>query len=284
MPALPDVSAPKHFGHARNVAGATFGPRLLRDYELVWMTEGSATYWFDGQSVEVPEGAVVLCRAGWRDAFDWDTRRASRHVFVHFDVLRTARSAMAAWPVVVEPRPGDLLRTCLQHLLAWRERGDDALRREVLRTALGCFVRSETDTAVPPRDDLPDAVARVLAFVGERMRRDPSTAISLAEMADVGCVTPEHLCRLFTRSLGHGPSTVVRLWRLDRAVDLLVRSNSSIRQVAASVGFASPFHFSRRFGEAYGMSPTAVRRSVRGGGQPPLPRLNDVVRVQMINQ
>ncbi|MEM8874350.1 MAG: helix-turn-helix transcriptional regulator [Planctomycetota bacterium] len=279
MSALPNVSAPKHFGHARNVPGATFGPRRLRDYEIVWMTDGSATYRFDDQSVDVAEGAVVLCRSGWRDEFLWDARRPSRHVFVHFDILRTPRSVMTGWPVVVEPKPGDLLRTCLQHLLAWRGRGDDALRRQVLRTMLGSFVAGETDVTVPPRDDLPDAVRAALAHIAITLRNDLSAGVTLDELAEVACVTREHLCRLFTQSVGHAPAAVVRLWRLDRASDLLVRSNDSVRQIAETVGFASPYHFSRRFSEAFGMSPTALRQSVRAGNTPPLPRLLHVFRV-----
>jgi transcriptional regulator GlxA family with amidase domain len=54
---------------------------------------------------------------------------------------------------------------------------------------------------------------------------------------------------------------------------LLARSNYSVNQIAALCGFASPFHFSRRFTEAYGPAPTAVRAAVASGLTPPVPRL-----------
>ena len=65
----------------------------------------------------------------------------------------------------------------------------------------------------------------------------------------------------------------VRLARLDRAATLLARSNYSIGEIAAMCGFASPFHFSRRFKESYGEPPRALRDRVRAGAVSPEPRL-----------
>jgi transcriptional regulator GlxA family with amidase domain len=38
-------------------------------------------------------------------------------------------------------------------------------------------------------------------------------------------------------------------------------------------GFASQFHFSRRFKEAYGRSPRMLRREIAAGAVPPVPKL-----------
>jgi transcriptional regulator GlxA family with amidase domain len=65
----------------------------------------------------------------------------------------------------------------------------------------------------------------------------------------------------------------VRLARLDRAATLLVRSNFSVQEIAELCGFASAFHFSRRFKEAYGQSPRELRQQVRAGATLPAPRL-----------
>jgi len=101
--------------------------------------------------------------------------------------------------------------------------------------------------------------------------------MSLAELAGVACVTPEHLCRLFKSALCHSPVETVRLARLDHAAMLLVRSNYAIGEIAALCGFANPFHFSRAFKAAFGEAPTELRRRTFGGEIVPWPRLVQTV-------
>jgi AraC-like DNA-binding protein len=58
----------------------------------------------------------------------------------------------------------------------------------------------------------------------------------------------------------------LELIRLGRAATLLERSNLTVTEVAVSVGFRDPLHFSRRFRRAYGVSPRAYRAGGPQGG------------------
>ena len=82
-----------------------------------------------------------------------------------------------------------------------------------------------------------------------------------------------NLCRVFTESIGRSPMETVRLARLDRAMDLIARSNYSVGQIAELCGFASAFHFSRRFKDAFGQSPKALRTAIRNGAAPPTSKM-----------
>ena len=53
--------------------------------------------------------------------------------------------------------------------------------------------------------------------------------------------------------------------RRDRAVELLHRSDRSVKQVAWAVGFRSEKSFARAFGRWTGKPPAAYRRGARGG-------------------
>jgi len=126
--------------------------------------------------------------------------------------------------------------------------------------------------AVTAPEHWPPAVEAAAAFLAARLDADPAAPLTLADLAGAACVTPEHLCRLFQAALGLSPMETVRLARLDRAAALLVRSNYSVGEIAALCGFASPFHFSRRFKDACGLSPTNLRRRVQAGEMPSPPR------------
>lgn len=269
------ISLPSILGVATYPPGATFGPRHLHDYEFVWVIEGDAEYRYGDQTVAAPQGSVVLCRPGWVDFFRWDTQRRTRHGFFHFSIQRISDDFPHPdqWPVVRPTTGDDVLLPLFRHVLAWNGKGSPLMRELAIKGILTAFVTGETAAGELPVDSLPDPVEAAWTHLHRRLEEDPAAEIDLRELADVACVTPEHLCRLFRKSTGRSPVRTVLLARLDRAAVLLARSNYSVEQIARICGFASQFHFSRRFREAFGQSPMQLRQAMRNGATPPTSRL-----------
>lgn len=58
----------------------------------------------------------------------------------------------------------------------------------------------------------------------------------------------------------------IREQRLERAHDLIVHASTptrSVAEIALSVGFADPAHFSRLFRASYGLAPTQLRTQIQ---------------------
>jgi AraC family transcriptional regulator len=280
-------------GVATYPPGATFGPRVMRDYEFVWLIEGDATYTWADQTIDAPQGSIVLCRPGATDFFRWDPSRNTRHGYVHFTLDRVPRAwgAPEAWPLVrrfgsnAGDRAGgvgtvatavgtdDIIFPMFRHLLAWAGTGDATIVRLSLAHILGTYVTGQTTVADVPREPLPEPVERALAFLHDALDSDAATPVSFAQLTDAACVTGPHLCRLFKSATGHTPAETVRLARLDRAHALVVRSNYSVKEIARMTGFASPFHFTRLFTRAFGVAPAMLRKRIEAGELPPHSRL-----------
>jgi AraC family transcriptional regulator len=260
------------FAVATYPPGATYGPRVLRNWEFVWMLKGDAVYTRGDQSVEAPAGSIVLCRPDATDFFRWDPGHSTRHAYFHFDLageLPATWPALETWPLVRNPtHDSDLLRPLFRNLMAWGNQGDQTQRQWIALSLIAAFVTGESGSGnirPNPRSPFPDPVERALTFIAAQLDKKPDAPLPLADIAGAACVTPEHLCRLFKTATGHSPSETVRLARLDRSVTLLCRSNFSVAEIAALCGFASPFHFSRRFKESFGQSPRALREAVASG-------------------
>jgi AraC-like DNA-binding protein len=267
---------PATAGVATYPPGATFGPRLMRDYEFVWLIEGDALYSWNDQVAEAPEGSVVLCRPGGTDCFRWDPKRRTRHAFFHLQITRVPRRwpAPHSWPLARTLSEGDVLRPMFRYLLTWLGRGGDpALCRLSVEHMIRSYALGQFQTHELPSHALPEPVERAMHHIRATLERDPSSTIAFADLADAACVTGAHLCRLFRKATGRTPAETVRLARLDRAAGLVGRSNYSIKQIADICGFATPFHFSRLFKGAYGVSPAKMRREIEAGQTPPLSRL-----------
>ena len=272
------ITLPVHFGVATYPPGAAYGPRLLSDWEFVWLIQGAAEYRWGETAVAAAEGSVVLCRPGAADFFQWDRQRRTRHGFFHFQ-MAAPPDRWEEWPLVRPPAANDILHSLFRHLLTWLGRGDPEPCLCAIETMLAVFRTGYQDAERLPPEAWPPPVERACAYLYRRLDEDPTAALPLSDLANAAFVTPEHLCRLFKAVVGYSPAETVRLARLDRAATLLARSNSSVGEIAAFCGFLSPFHFSRLFKAACGLSPREFRRRAQAGQAPALPRLVQVSRL-----
>ncbi|MEM8555115.1 MAG: GlxA family transcriptional regulator [Pseudomonadota bacterium] len=99
----------------------------------------------------------------------------------------------------------------------------------------------------------------ILAAVSA-MEADPSTALTLPQLAAQAGVSPRQLSRLFKEKLNDSPLAYGRRMRLALARRLITGSSMPLSEVAYACGFASASHFARLHREAYGEAPGTLRR------------------------
>ncbi len=250
--------------------GTTFGPRLLFDFEFLWIIEGSAKCNFDGASFDAPADMVMLGRPGMTDRYDWDTRQRTLLAFFHFsfDYSEGDWTPLSQWPIFCPMASEDILRPLFRYVIGLAR--SNVSDKEVLQEAavalmLRSFRTGQSAVLLDPHQDLPDAIQKALKAIREALAQDPVPPITLQGLAQAAHVSPEYLCRLFRRHLNLGPLECAGLARLERAASLLVRSNLSIKEIADAVGFVSPYHFSNKFRKVYGVSPRDYRWSMQSG-------------------
>ena len=249
--------------------GATFGPRQMTDFEFVWIIEGGAQVSYDDHRMDAPAGTVLLCRPGMTDCYEWSPLGKSLHAFFHFEFTSGAGwPPQKQWPIGHHLTQEDILRPLFRYVLrlhALPEPLQSSLMEPCVESMLKSFISGTVTIAAEPAAELPAAVEKALALIRDGLFQQPASQLSLDQLARAAHVTPEHLCRLFRRTLHRGPLECARLARLGRAAVLLARSNLAVKQVADSTGFPNPYHFSRRFHDLYGLSPRAYRQACRAG-------------------
>jgi AraC-like DNA-binding protein len=241
--------------------GATFGPRELADYELVWMMEGNAQYILNGSVMSAPEGSFILCLPGCVDAFRWDTKRHTRHGFCHFyfDIISSDVPHSSTWPTIRYGSDLAVLEPSFNHLLTLDGIRDRSRLESTITFILTEFILGPQGQN-SPTSSLPDSVNRVIKYVKGRLDIEPDAKITLDDMANIAYCSKEHLCRQFTSSVGISPAEYVRRAKLSSAATMLLRSNYSIAEIALLFGFSNPSHFTKRFAEQYGESPKQYRK------------------------
>ena len=83
---------------------------------------------------------------------------------------------------------------------------------------------------------------------------------SLGQIARDCHVDPAYLCRLFARYDHQSPYQFLMRLKMNLAAQRLRNPAMLVKQVAADMGFADAFHFSRAFKKVLGVSPDRFRR------------------------
>ncbi|SDE41186.1 AraC-type DNA-binding protein [Paenibacillus sp. UNCCL117] len=99
----------------------------------------------------------------------------------------------------------------------------------------------------------------VISYIHESI----SEPLLLARLADIAGYSPYHFTRIFKERVGLPPLYYVSSLRLQRAKDLLLRTNLSIRDISLEVGQQSLGTFTSRFTERVGVTPSQFRQSAR---------------------
>jgi transcriptional regulator of acetoin/glycerol metabolism len=101
--------------------------------------------------------------------------------------------------------------------------------------------------------------ASAVRRVKEHVEAHLSESVDLAQMAGVAGLSLFHFAREFRRATGVTPHNYLIRRRVERAQDLLARTDLDLSDVALAVGFFDQSHMARRFRRILGMSPRKFR-------------------------
>jgi AraC family transcriptional regulator len=97
-----------------------------------------------------------------------------------------------------------------------------------------------------------------LDFINANLEKD----ISLASISTVVGISPYHFARLFKQSTGLAPHQYLLRSRVERARQMLLRSQGEIAEIAVGVGFCDQSHFTRHFKRVIGVTPKKFVREM----------------------
>lgn len=130
------------------------------------------------------------------------------------------------------------------------------LTRE-LCTALGELLLLRVAAAVRARaagDPTRETFARCKTLIEANAER----LVSLEDIAAAARLDVSTVCRLFRRFQGTSPYQYLLRRKMNLAAEHLIETGAPVKDAAARVGFADPYHFSRVFKAVHGVPPSAL--------------------------
>jgi AraC family transcriptional regulator len=98
-----------------------------------------------------------------------------------------------------------------------------------------------------------------LANVLDLIESDLAEDLPLKVLAGAAGLSEYHFLRMFKQATGYTPHQYVINQRIERAKDLLCKTDMSITEIAYLLGFSTPAHFTHHFRRKTGITPSAMR-------------------------
>lgn len=122
------------------------------------------------------------------------------------------------------------------------------------------LLREYSSEKMPPEKRYVSGLTnKKLALVLELIESDLSEDLPLKVLANAAGLSEYHFLRMFKQSTGYTPHQYVISQRIERAKELLQKTEMTITEIAYLLGFSTPAHFTHHFRRKTGYTPTEIR-------------------------
>lgn len=238
---------------------------------------GSPTGWH-----ELTPGICAWLRPGVPYRFEQEPESPLRLHYFHFDLIdMRGRRYPASAPLPPESiEAADLVLTdrvaqrIVDRCFGFASHGDThppyaEPDRSIATTQLtGLLMELDDAASTPSATRLPHRQEAKIRQAAIRIAENPAERVPVEELARGAGYSRSHFSRLFARLTGATPERYAILMRLSRAGQLLATTDLPIGEIAARLGYADIFFFSRQFKAFKGVSPRDWRGRHAAVGDP----------------
>lgn len=250
--------------NAHSECGEIFGSHWHEHIEIHCVLQGSAVFHIDRERYEVQAGDVVVANrnqlhAGYSTAVPY---KASLLVFDPSALSRELGEQNPRFQSLI--REDATLRRMMADIFTAHQEaqlGYRALCRARVTELLVYLCRHyavdslSAKEMVKRRRDL-ERLQPALDYIEQHY----ADRISVAQLAQILCISPDRLGHLFRDGVGQAPLQYINEIRLRKAMNLLQTEEYTVTEVAQAVGFFDYNHFGRLFRRRYGCTPNQVRQ------------------------
>lgn len=228
--------------------------------KFYFILSGEGELTVDGKAYHPAPGELFLMPAGVRQSYRSISESCYEKLWCHFtvesggirlfDVIRT--------PLCVRPSDPEKLTALFEALAAAHTDPSPLARlqeKSRMLDVLQLFL--EEAEKITYTENFP---TEQLKAISDYIAAHLAGEITLEDLAAIVHFHPNYFISFFRKYFGSPPLRYVSAARLERAKVLLKTTQDSVSSIAEQTGFHGPYHFSRRFKEYTGFSPSDFRK------------------------
>lgn len=245
-------------------------------YELSIVVSGNGEHWHDGRMSNLIPGQVFLISPGEYHYYKGFEHLVLQNFMFSKSLFRYLRPFIRELPnyelffVQKETQPKIVISSALisefESLLQSIELeyqrsncNNNLLLFSYIAQLLGKLLVYNSDYKENPRG-ASEKMQNVLAYMKNHFDQE----ITLEKLSKICSVSLSSLYRMFCQEFSIAPMRWLLNFRLNRARELLMRTEKNVNDVAYACGFSDPLYFSRQFRKNIGCSPRQYRTHGQG--------------------
>ena len=236
--------------------------RALSEPCLLWFTRGQGRITIGGVTRGYGAHNAIFIPAGVMHGFEVGPQTHGMAIFFGrgSDVtLPDAAQHLRVREATAQAELSGIIEAVQRELDSTRPGADRAARHHL--GLLGVWLERQVGQIAATEAPRPNAARRLVARFTAALERDFRTDQRLSDYAAALGVTPTHLTRACRETCGRPASDLLADRRMFEARRLLAETRVPVKDIATSLGFASPAYFTRAFQAKTGRTPSAFRRA-----------------------
>ena len=228
-------------------------------FEIYYLTQGQCRYFINDKVYIAQSGDIVLIPGGTIHKSQYPDKKFSRFLincsnqFIPTSVFKFLPSLMPLYHnAQIEPEIHNIFLSIEKNY-----KNPDIFSEDTIRYLMyELFIL----IARNPNQKTQTVAGNVYSNTAiEYINNNFRSKVSLDTIAEICCVTPEYMSKVFKKETGFTFSEYLTYTRLKNAETLLKSSNLSITEIAYKCGFTDSNYFSVVFKKIYGVSPRQIK-------------------------
>lgn len=261
-------------------------PRIIFDYELLYVEKGELTIRIEGETIDVGPGSILLFKPGKEHEF-YSSKGECWMPHIHFDMLyyedheqvpinfklrRDCSREELAWlrPDILGTvfKFPDIMRignhtevhkTLMQIIHAYERRDSDAvlLQKSLVLRIIYLLLKGLKANENTHLAQHQQAMERAVTYLMEHYHE----TVPLELLAKEACLSVFHFSRIFKQSFDLTPHQFQIRYRIEKSKELMMFHRLSLSTIAEKVGYSNVHSFSKAFKQMEGVSPRQFVRT-----------------------
>lgn len=259
----PDIHYPP-IGHPSGYFFTWERGRVMDEYQINYITEGSGIIETRLGTFPVIPGTIIVIKQG-----EWHRYKPTKEIgwkehYVGFqgiyaDHIFSTGFYKETKPVIQIGFQDEILKAFYNIFDIVRDEKSayQQVASGMLIQLLGSIISSVKNKDFEGKD-IERKIRKARIYFREHLDKN----IDVEKLADELNIGYSYFRRMFKKFTGISPVQYHLMLRLQRAKDLLVSTEMSVKEIALSLGFQSIFYFTRIFKKKMGMPPTEFRKKI----------------------
>lgn len=238
--------------------------RQMEHHTLIYIARGNVKLEANGRREKQTRQALYIYSPGTEIKMSVSTKEELQLYWISFDIYRLMKKEQQVREYHREPQfplqglirlGGSQFKQLFDLLVAegqlWRDQNPFS-SQQYLHDMLDGLLRY----AEPVLSDSDMRLKVTLDYLQNHYRED----IRVNELAKMVELHPSYYSQLFKQLMNKSPVSFLTHLRINRAQEMLLLTDKTVRDVATEVGYKDEFYFSRRFKETSGIAPKSFAR------------------------